>query len=737
MFKKLLSLFIPTFFILSLMGCQPEPQATPKHAESVKSLQNQALWSESGGGPAQRYYSPLDFIDKSNVSQLGFAWQYDIDTKHGFEATPILIGHSLYTTGPMGAVYAIDATSGKEHWTFNPPVDPSVMRKVCCGLINRGLAASANLIYVGAIDGILYALNQQDGKVVWSVDTIIDHERGYTVTGAPYVANNVVVIGNSGAELDARGYVSAYDLVSGDLVWRFYTVPGNPNAGFEHPELAMAAKTWDPNSLWEVGLGGTVWDGMAYDPKANLLYIGTGNAAPYPRKLRSPTGGDNLFLASILAINPDSGRLVWHYQTTPADNWDFTATQKIILADIDIEGQSRKVLMQAPKNGFFYVIDRISGELISAEPYVPVNWASHIDPQTGRPVETGQGEYFNETKLVFPGPQGGHNWQPMAFNPLTGLVYIPVMEAGAIWYMPDTLFTYNKGGNNTASVYLWPMPGSMGLDDERAQGLPDLAELSKGQPDTTIRGFLRAWDPIKQQTAWEVETSGQWQGHLFATWNGGGAMTTAGGLVFQGRSTGELVVLDATSGSELHRIDVGTSMMAAPMSYSINGEQYIAIMAGLGGALGQSHPPGTAAYDYGNQGRIVAFKLGGKTVPKPKKLVRQSSSYPKPQVKRRGTASQLTKGHELFARHCVKCHTNTDGPGIPNLKRMTLDTHNSFNDIVLKGTREQRGMGSFSSLLNSSDVEALHSYLIDLAWKEHESTLEKPKYHQGISTDAP
>ena len=538
-------------------------------------------WLTGGRDYQQSYYSPLNSINKKNVLQLGFAWQYDINTTKGFEATPIVVDGVMFSSGPMGVVYALNAVTGEERWTFEPEIDLGIMSKVCCGPVNRGVAVWEGSVYVASLDGYLYALAADTGAVNWKVDTITDRQRGYSITAAPYIANDVVVIGNSGAEFDARGYVTAYDIKTGEQRWRFFTVPGDPKKGFEHPELEVASKTWDKNSRWEVGLGGTAWDAMAYDPELNLLYIGTGNAALYPRTIRSPSGGDNLFLSSILAINPDTGHLVWYYQTTPGDSWDYTAVQKMILADLDIEGRKRKVIMQAPKNGFFYVLDRKTGELISAAPYVPVNWASHIDKKTGRPVEVEQAHYFDKPKLIFPGPAGGHNWQPMAYNPDTGLVYIPSIEAPAIFSMPDAPFVYQQAGINSMSQYVFPVRGSWGLDGDAAKSLPPFELLAKGQPDYTVRGILKAWDPVKQKLAWQVDTSGQWTGEFFAAWNGGGVMTSAGDLVFQGRGTGELVVMNASTGEQLHVIDVGTGMVAAPMSYFVNGEQYVAIMADL------------------------------------------------------------------------------------------------------------------------------------------------------------
>lgn len=688
-------------------------------------------WLTGGGDFQQAYFSPLEQINRKNVAELGYAWHIDLPSEHGYEATPLMVDGVLYGSGPQGIAFAVDASTGESLWQFDPEINPQFMRKVCCGVVNRGVAIAEKTLFVAALDGYLFALDKNDGAVVWRADTFIDRNRGYTITGAPYIANDLVIIGNAGAEFDARGYITAYDIYTGELRWRFFTVPGSPNPPFEHPELEVAATTWDPDSLWEVGLGGTVWDAMAFDPELNLLYVGTGNAAPYPRKLRSPEGGDNLYLASILAINPDNGQLVWHYQTTPGDNWDFTATQKFILATLDIGGRSRQVLMQAPKNGFFYVLDRASGELISAEPYAQVNWASHIDSETGRPVETSQAEYFYEPKLIFPGPQGAHNWQPMSYNPDSGLVYIPVKEAGAIWTMPTESFTYQQGGLNSHSQYIFTTPGEWGLDSALAKTLPPLEVLGAGQPDTTIRGFLRAWNPVTQTLAWERETSGPWIGNMNAFWNGGGVLSTAGGLVFQGRGTGELVALDADTGETLHQISVGASMMAAPMSYSVGGIQYIALLTGVGGGNGNDYVPGMAAYTYGNAGRMIAFKLNGGKVPKRPEILYADTSKAPPAVPRQGSSGQIAKGEALFLRNCAKCHANIDGrgAGIPDLRRMSGDTHKAFAQIVLEGTLAERGMGNFSDLLNADQVESLHVYLIDEAWRLFDEGVQGGEWH--------
>ncbi|HEY0974432.1 MAG TPA: PQQ-dependent dehydrogenase, methanol/ethanol family [Solimonas sp.] len=704
--------------IVSTVACKKNESGDAANAISSE-------WLTGGHDAAQTYFSPLKQIDAANAANLGYAWSYDLATTHGQASTPIVVDGVLYASAPWGFVHALDARTGKALWSFDPKVDNAITSKVCCGITNRGLSFARGRVFVASIDGRLIALDAKTGKVAWQVDTIVDHERGYTITGSTYIAGDVVVIGNSGAELDARGYVTAYDIDSGAQRWRFFTVPASAEGPFEHPELEAAAKTWDPNSFWEVGLGGTVWDGMAYDADLDLLYVGVGNSALYPRKLRSPSGGDNLYVSSILALNARTGRLVWHYQTTPGDQWDYTATQKMILAELQIDGRERRVLMQAPKNGFFYVLDRVSGELLSAKPYVPVTWASHVDLKTGRPVESGQADYFKEPRLVFPGPAGGHNWHPMAFNPQTGLVYIPTIEMGAVFWVPKEPFKYQKGGINLGALYSFPIDGSIdwGMSPEATRAQPTLAELAKGQPDTTIRGYLRAWDPVANKVAWQVETSDRWVGQMNAIWNGGGAMTTASGLVFQGRSTGFLHVYKADTGEPLAAINLGVSIMAAPMTYELDGQQYVAVMAGFGGALGGTFPEGTAAHRYGNAGKLIVLRLKGGAVPLPAEVVR-TAAFARPPAERVGSVETIARGMDLLKRHCSHCHNNSAASGtVPDLRRIDEKTYREFDDIVLGGSRASRGMGSFKGLLTKQDTVSILAAIIDDAWQAYEREL--------------
>lgn len=685
-------------------------------------------WFTGGRDGEFSYYSPLDQINETNVARLGFAWSHALDTPHGLEATPVVVDGVMYTSGPWGFVYALDAKSGKPLWTFDPRVDPAVARHACCDIVNRGVLVWRGQVYVGTLDGRLVALDAATGVKRWEVDTIVDHERGYTITGAPYIAGDLVVIGNSGAEYDARGYVSAYRAAAGSLAWRFFTVPASRNGPFEHPELAAAAKTWPAQTRWEVGLGGTAWDAMAYDPQLDLLYVGTGNSALFPRSIRSPGGGDNLFVSSILAIRAKTGRLIWHYQTTPADQWDYTATQKIIFATLRIDGRDRKVLMQAPKNGFFYILDRATGQLLSASPYARVTWASGVDLRTGRPIETTQADYNDGPKLIFPSPAGAHTWHPMSFSASTRLVYIPVLDAPAVFWIPPEPFEYRKGGVNMGVGIAFPTleDGNWGLKSDRAARLPPLDQLARGQPEPSMRGYLRAWDPIGQRVAWEVETSASWAGRMNALWNGGGVMSTAGNLVFQGRSTGELFVYAADNGRLLHQVDLGTGVMAAPMTYATDGTQYVAVMAGSGGLFGRTHFEGTAARRYGNAGRIIVLKLDGAAVPKPEPASAIASKVSeKPPLDRFGSESQIALGRRLLERHCTICHSNTASSGIPDLRRMTSRTHAEFDQILLQGTRSSKGMSSFAGLLSVDDVHALHAAVVDAAWRMYETSIDQ------------
>ena len=667
-------------------------------------------WLALGGSFRGERFSPLARIHAENARTLGFAWEYEARSRrgrveHGQEATPIVVDGVLYVSGPWGSVFAVDAKSGRERWRYDPDVDGSYNRRACCDVVNRGVQVWNGRVYVGTLDGFLVALDARSGKELWKVDTFIERRlRFYTITGPPQVAKDVVVIGNSGAEFGVRGYVTAYDLESGAQAWRFFTVPGDPARGEpEHPEVKTALETWDANSDWKSGLGGTVWGEMNYDPELDLLYVGTGNSSPYPIWLRSPSGGDNLYLASILALDPDDGRMVWHYQTTPGEIWDYTATQNMILADLTIGGRARSVIMQAPKNGFFYVLDRETGEFISAEPFVFVNWASHIDAN-GRPVTSSRAVYRNAPAIVFPTQTGAHNWQPMAYSPATGLVYIPAREQGMVM-VNEPFYRWTPGELNMGSKAIFGASVERLPPAERAT-LDSVLRSRPELPSIATQEVLIAYDPIAQAERWRVPVGSE-------DFAGGGVLATAGNLVVQGTSSGRLVVRRADTGHELAIIEAGTAIMAAPVSYEIDGEQYIAVVAGLGGAVASSYPRESAAQRYENYGRLLAFKLGGGPTPLPK--LRQPGTTPEPPSLASYSEAAAERGAKPFGNHCAHCHGGRGESQLsayPDLFRLPAEAHAVFDAIVRGGSLASAGMASFADVVSEADAAAIHAYLV-------------------------
>jgi quinohemoprotein ethanol dehydrogenase len=678
----------------SMIGCKEEKPRGWIDQERLSS-RAEADWLTLGGNQEMQHYSPLNQINGKNVNDLGFAWEYDATTiignvPRGLEATPIVADGIMYTSGAWGAVYALDAKTGKELWIYKPQADASYARRACCDVVNRGVAVWEGKVYVGTLDGYLVCLDATNGSVLWSKDTFFDRTKGYTITSPPQVAGKIVMIGNSGGEYGVRGYVTAYDLLTGGEKWRFWIVPGDPKNGYESPEMEMAAKTWDPNSDWQTGGGGTVWGESAYDAELNLLYIGTGNSTPYPIWYRSPSGGDNLFLSSIIAINPDNGKMVWYYQTTPAEIWDYTATQNIVLAETDIEGKARKVLMMAPKNGFFYVLDRATGQLISAQKYTKVNWASHVDLKTGRPVLTEQGQWYKDKpKLVVPYLGGGHVWQPMSYNPVTGLVYIPERAVPQVFKAFDT-YKYRDDVDNTAIDY-----------SNMYKFKKNVPEQINSAEDTLRSESLLAWNPVTQQVAWKFPDGAP----------DGGTMSTPE-LVFQGTRTGFFNVHDARTGKKLKSIFTGTGIMAAPTTYSIDGEQYVAVMAAYGGAETAAYLPDAAFFEYENKQRIIAFKLGGSETPvSPKRKPIETPAPPNIEIKE----ELIAKGAAIYESYCETCHGRFGDKHLsqhPDLSKLTEAKHLVFSDIVLKGILAQNGMANFSNSLSQEDVEAIHHYLL-------------------------
>jgi len=637
-------------------------------------------WLSVGRTQDEQRHSPLTQINTGNVAQLGLAWYADFDTNRGQEASPLMVDGVLYVTTAWSKVYAFDARSGKALWHFDPQVSGAVGIKGCCDVVNRGVAAYDGKIYVGAYDGRLIALNARTGKPVWQVVTV-DQSKPYTSTGAPRVANGKIIIGNGGSEIGVRGYVSAYDARSGKLLWRFYTVPGDPSKPYENEQMRQAAATWKGDLYWKLG-GGTVWDGIAYDPRTNLVYFGTANGTPWVAEARSPGGGDNLFLNSIIAVNADTGAYAWHYQTTPAETWDFDATSPVMLADLDLPAGRRHVLMQESKNGFFYVLDAANGQLLSADKFTTVTWASHVDMTTGRPVELPEARFGKTGKpaIVQPGGQGAHSWHPYSYSPRTALVYMPVVETSTA-FAPDPNYVAREGAANTA----------MGRTS------PTIYNDLHSDAPRTSRAFLVAWDPVARREVWRSDNRG-----TIAS----GVLSTAGGLVFQGAQKGELSAFRDSDGAKLWSADPQTGVVAAPISYALDGVQYIAQLAGYG----------FRDYYTGNRSRLLIYKLGGKAQLPPVGELPPARQLDPPAVF--GTSELIAQGAEVYGVHCVMCHeTQFGNRGLfPNLLvSPQLHTAAGFESVVIGGALETRGMASFRQRLKAGDAEAIRAYLVKRA----------------------
>ena len=664
---------------------------------------SQEDWLSHGRTYSEQRFSPLAEINDKNVARTGLAWSFDFDTTRGvrgIEATPLVADGVMYVSASWSVVHALDARTGKLIWTYDPKASGAWARKVCCDVVNRGVALWGDNVYVGTIDGRLIAIDRKHGERVWEVKTVPDTVP-YSITGAPRVVNGNVIIGNGGAEYGVRGYITAYDAETGKQQWRFYTVPGNPEYKYENPILETAAKTWR-GEWWKDGGGGTVWDSMAYDPELNILYIGVGNGSPWDREVRSPGGGDNLFLSSIVALNPDDGSYIWHYQTTPGDTWDYTAVQQMILADLEIKGKHRKVIMQAPKNGFFYVLDRETGELLSADNYVEINWATHVDLKTGRPVETADARYLGASRLGIPGPAGGHNWHPMAYNPYTNLVYIPAQQAP---------FVYEQLKKYEREEGFW----NTGVEFEKIY-FPDDGGKSVQDGKNAHTGHLLAWDPVGQKEVWRVQHAGP---------HNGGALTTAGNLVFQGTSKGVFYAYSADKGRVLWSYVTQTAIMAAPISYEIEGEQYIAVAAGWGGNFGlYSGELSFKPHKKIAKPRLFVFKMDANNSFETVTLAEQKMERP-PVLQE--SESKYLKGQALYSKYCVVCHgmNVVSSSGIPDLRYSIARVNYAWDEIVRKGILAPRGMASFAEVIDKDEAQAIKHYVVKRAWIEYENAKKK------------
>ena len=676
---------------------RPLGAAAVDTARQLAADKEPGTWMSSGRTYSEQRYSPLTGINKGNIGKLGLAWFGDVDTERGQESTPVVVDGALYITSAWSMVKAYDAATGRKLWEYDPQVDRATGQIACCDVVNRGVAAWKGKIYLGALDGRLIALDGKTGKVAWSVQTT-DLKEPYTITQVPRIVKGMVIIGNAGAEYTCRGYVSAYDAATGKLKWRFYTVPAKPGDPTNTPMLEKAAKTWN-GEWWKFGGGATAWDTILYDPKTDLVYFGTGNGLSWSQEIRSPGGGDNLFVSSVIAVHADTGKYAWHFQEVPGDEWDYDVTNPLMTADLKIKGQMRHVLMQAPKTGFYYVWDAKTGKLISAEKFAPANWASRIDPKTGRPVENPDVRY-SETKaaVVQPAPLGAHNWHPMSYSPRTGLVYIPVTESSTGFQsakadgFKTNPRTYNTGtiSGSEAITKLYAQPGAPGRGN--------------------IRSYLEAYDPVKQKEVWRVADK---------EYGASGTMVTASDIVFRGNWANEFAAYDARPGAKLWSAPTQANVVAAPSTYTIGKDQYVAILVGA-----RSLPPGvvrTSAVS-ANNSRLLVFKLGA-NASLPTAAVQAVNGAPRtlnPPLFT-GTNEQVIDGQAVYAKTCAGCHGagGVADKSIPDLRMSpVLKSLSDWNAIVLDGARRFGGMASFKAQLAEGQSEAIFHYIISQANKD-------------------
>ncbi|MGA7295166.1 MAG: PQQ-dependent dehydrogenase, methanol/ethanol family [Terriglobales bacterium] len=661
--------------------------ASVSDAQIVNADSDPGNWLTYGRTYSEQRFSPLKQINDHNAAKLGLAWYFDLDTHRGQEATPIVVDGVMYFSSAWSEVFALNAATGALLWSYDPKVPRSWGANACCDVVNRGVAIWRGKIYIGTLDGRLIALDAATGKPVWQ-DLTIDRHWRYTITGAPRIVKGKVIIGNGGAEYGVRGYVSAYDARTGKLVWRFYTVPGDPSKPFEQPILAKAAKTWT-GEWWKIGGGGTVWDSIVYDPELDLLYIGVGNGGPWNEKYRSPKGGANLFTCSIVALKPETGQYVWHYQENPDDDWDYDSAEQMILADIAIDGRQRKVILHAPKNGFFYVIDRETGTLISAKPFTLINWATGMDLKTGRPIESATARYTRvDSPPIVPGPLGAHSWQPMSYSPLTGLTYIPVNEVGFNYKSPAT-FQFEDLALN------------FGIDMVAA-GMPQDPKIKKAILDS-VKGKLLAWDPVQQKQVWAVERPGPWNG---------GTLATAGNLVFEGTAAGRFEAYRADTGEKMWSFDAQTGVMAGPVTYTVNGEQYVAVLAGWGGVF--PLVAGEVSFKSGrvrNVSRMLAFKLDAKASLPPLPPLEEPVLNPPAST---ASAAQIHHGERVYQRFCSGCHGDVavSGGVLPDLRYSSTLANERWFKIVRDGAYQSLGMVAFGEEVTQEDAADIRDYVI-------------------------
>jgi quinohemoprotein ethanol dehydrogenase len=635
-----------------------------------------ADWAAPAGDGAETDYSQLDQINTSNIGKLGLGWKLDLPGEVSLEATPLAVDGVLYFTGSYGAVYAADGSSGKLLWRYDPEIwkhNPPKMRLNFA--VNRGVAYAQGQIFSASLDGRLFALDAKTGKLLWTVETTAPNSLQF-ITGAPRTFNDKVAIGNGGGDFGERGYVTAYEQATGKEVWRFYTVPGTPEENRNAPALLRAAATWH-GQYWKTGTGGAVWNGITFDAKYNRIYIGTGNASPADPTVRSPGGGDNLYTASIIALDAETGHYVWHYQINPKDAWDYDCTEQMTLAQLVIDGQPKDVLMQAPKNGFFYAIDRATGKVISAGKLGKVTWADHIDLTTGRPVEAKDIRYETGSTVIWPNPAGAHNYQAQSFSPKTGLVYIPYMQNGVHYY---------RGPAKLGDV--------------------NIAHLSLGSTKADAhdgKGALLAWDPVRQQERFRI-----WYDTM---WNGG-VLSTAGNLVFQGTADGHVNAYDATNGQRLWNFNAGLGILAAPMSYEAHGKQYIALLVGYGGSASVGSDVMNVGWKWGAPRYLLSFDIDGEVqLPKSPPPDLTVHALDDPNLKLR--EADVRAGADVYL-NCFVCHGRdavSAGAPAPDLRESQIALNpQSLWTVLHDGALMEHGMPRFE-FLTHEQVRQLYAYI--------------------------
>ena len=708
------SQFVAVFVAASLAAMAGLGVPTPASGASVDTRRllaagspaNAGQWMSHGRDYSEQRYSPLKQINADNASQLGLAWFGDLYERGGsYETTPVAVDGRVYVTSPWSKVYAFDAKTGRQLWKYDPQVPGAFSVKLCCGIVNRGVAVWKGNVIWGTLDGRLIAVNAKSGKKVWERQ-VTDPELTLSITGAPRIADGRIFIGEAGSEFHQRGYMAAYSADNGKELWRWWSVPGDPKKGFEQPELEMAAKTWS-GEWWKTGGGGTPWDGINYDPVTDMVYIGTGNGAPWPAEIRSPGGGDNLFTSSIVALDAKTGKYKWHYQETPADSFDYDSTQQIVTADIVINGEKKHVVMHAPKNGVFYVLDAFTGNVVNAKLYVPTaNWMTGFDANF-KPILNPEANYGKIGKgfHVVPSAGGAHSWHPMAFSPDTGLMYIPtnygsfplVAEAGA------------KMGNQLLSINVAKRPN-------------DPAPKLEG-----AGSYLLAWDPVKMKEAWKQPLGSARSG----------VMTTAGNLVFQG-SAKSFSAFRADTGDRVWTTDAQAVIVGGSASYSVDGEQYVAVVAagqpGFGGG----------GYWAPNYARLLVYKLGGKAALPEPVVYTPPPLNPPPEF---GDEALLARGLAKYTENCASCHDNGGRVSslFPDLRYAgPIWSSDAFKAIVIDGVLQQNGMVSFKKVLTPQDAEAIRAHVVRLANRAKNSPPPVPAFGPpgaaapaGPSTPAP